>query len=87
MLSDRNIPLVGIQDTETHLRRRKNWSRGMTAAAIREYEPFVATRARQLVERLEENLGVVNIGDWFNFFACVSGVRYFRGSLPRIGVC
>ena len=41
----------------------------MAAGAIKEYEVFIANRARQLVDRLEENLGVVTIGNWFNFFA------------------
>ena len=71
MLNSKDIPIIGIQDTETHLRRRKTWNRGMTAAAIREYEPLIAKRARQLFERLEENVGVVAIGSWFNFFPCV----------------
>ena len=66
--------MVGIQDTETHLRRRKNWNRGMGPAAVREYEHFIAKRARQLVERLEEQQhkgGAVVIGNWFNYFSCV----------------
>lgn len=63
--------MVAIQDTETHLRRRKNWNRGMSPAAIREYEPFIAKRARQLVEGLEEQKGAVTIGNWFNYFSCV----------------
>ncbi|PIL26706.1 cytochrome P450 [Ganoderma sinense ZZ0214-1] len=70
MLNNKDLPMVGIQDTETHLRRRKNWNRGMGPAAIREYEPLIAKRARQLVDRLEEHAGgVVTIGNWFNFFS------------------
>ncbi len=71
LLTDTRLPMVGIQDTETHLRRRKNWTRGMGAAAIREYEPFIAERARQLVDRLEEQKGAVTIGNWFNYFSYV----------------
>ena len=41
----------------------------MAPAAIKEYEIFIAKRARQLIERLEENQGVVTIGQWFNSFA------------------
>ena len=75
LLTDTELPMVGIQDTETHLRRRKNWNRGMGPAAVREYEHFIARRARQLVERLEEQQhkgGAVVIGNWFNYFSCVS---------------
>ncbi|KAM5536735.1 hypothetical protein V8D89_009574 [Ganoderma adspersum] len=69
LLTDTELPMVGIQDTETHLRRRKNWNRGMGPAAVREYEYFIAKRARQLVERLEEHKGTVVIGNWFNYFS------------------
>lgn len=41
----------------------------MSPAAIKEYESFIAKRARQLIERLEDNQGTVIIGNWFNFFA------------------
>ena len=63
--------MVGIQDTETHLRRRKNWNRGMGPAAVREYEHFITKRAGQLVDRLGELKGRVIIGNWFNYFSCV----------------
>ncbi|KAI1791471.1 high nitrogen upregulated cytochrome P450 monooxygenase 2 [Ganoderma leucocontextum] len=69
LLTDSDLPMVAIQDTETHLRRRKTWNRAMGPAAIREYEHFIARRARQLVERLEEHKGVINIGNWFNYFS------------------
>ena len=65
--------MVGIQDTDVHLRRRKNWGRGMGPAAIKEYEYFMARRLRQLIERLSEHRAgeVVVIGTWFNFFTYV----------------
>ncbi|KAM5537036.1 hypothetical protein V8D89_009365 [Ganoderma adspersum] len=69
LLTDTALPMVAIQDTETHLQRRKNWNRGMGPAAVREYEHFIAKRARQLVERLEEHKGTVVIGNWFNYFS------------------
>lgn len=73
MLSAHTLPMVGIQDTDAHLRRRKNWGRGTGPAAVKEYEPFIARRARQLLQRLERAGGkeVVTIGTWFNFFTCV----------------
>ena len=35
MLTDTNVPMVGIMDTDEHLRRRKAWQRGMSPAARR----------------------------------------------------
>ena len=81
ILSASNLPMVGIQDTDEHLRRRKAWQRGMSPAAIREYEHFVARRAGQLIARLEqksqeqEGAGkekkAIDVGTWFNYFTCV----------------
>ncbi|EJF55985.1 high nitrogen upregulated cytochrome P450 monooxygenase 2 [Dichomitus squalens LYAD-421 SS1] len=69
VLSEHTLPMVGIMDTDVHLRRRKNWGRGMSPAAIKDYEQFIALRARQLLERLEGRMGEeVVIGTWFNFF-------------------
>ncbi|KAI0687969.1 high nitrogen upregulated cytochrome P450 monooxygenase 2 [Cerioporus squamosus] len=67
MLSSTSLPMVGIQDTDVHLRRRKNWQRGMSPAAIKEYEHFIQRRARQLLSRLEEQKGEVVIGNWINY--------------------
>ncbi len=78
MLSATGLPLVGIQDTDVHLRRRKNWQRGMGPAAIKEYEHFIARRARQLLSRLEEQKGELNIGTWINYLTFVSSS--FRGA-------
>ncbi|RDX42087.1 cytochrome P450 [Lentinus brumalis] len=68
MLSATALPMVRIQDTDAHLRRRKNWQRGMGPGAIKEYEQIIARRARQFVARLEEQKGTVVIGTWFNYF-------------------
>ncbi|KAI0755286.1 high nitrogen upregulated cytochrome P450 monooxygenase 2 [Daedaleopsis nitida] len=68
VLSDTKLPMVGIQDLDIHLARRKNWARGMSQAAIKEYEQFITRRARQLVARLEEQKGEVNMGSWFGYF-------------------
>ena len=68
MLSDKGLPLVGIQELDVHLNRRKNWSRGMSQGAIKEYEDLIENRIRQLIARLEEQTGAVDIGDWFSFF-------------------
>ena len=62
--------MVGIQELDVHLHRRKSWSRGMSQGAMKEYEQLIASRARQLVARLEEHKGAVDsIGHWFGFFA------------------
>ncbi|TFK81542.1 high nitrogen upregulated cytochrome P450 monooxygenase 2 [Polyporus arcularius HHB13444] len=69
MLTTTNVPMVGIMDVEEHLRRRRAWNRGLGPAALKEHEHVVFKRARQLVERLGEQQGEVNIGDWLNYFS------------------
>ncbi len=68
VLSDTNLPMVGIQDLDVHLNRRKKWTRGLNQAALKEYEHLIANRVRQLVGRLEEQKGEVVIGNWFGYF-------------------
>lgn len=55
-------------DTEEHLERRKPWARAFTPAALKEYQPMVAARARQLVEALGKQAGEVDIAKWVNYF-------------------
>ena len=84
MLSDeKNLPLIGIQDIEEHLRRRRPWNRALGASALRDYEQTIATRARQLVGALERQASALGeeddgrsgreceviLGEWFNRFA------------------
>ncbi|RDX41710.1 high nitrogen upregulated cytochrome P450 monooxygenase 2 [Lentinus brumalis] len=71
LLSYKNMPMVGIPDTEEHLRRRRAWNRGLGPVALREYEGIVAERARQLAARLEEQQGEVSLGQWVNYFGRV----------------
>ncbi|RDX52351.1 high nitrogen upregulated cytochrome P450 monooxygenase 2 [Lentinus brumalis] len=67
-LSYKTLPLVGIADTEEHMRRRRAWNRGLAPSALREYEVVTASRAKQLVQRLQEQVGEINLGDWMNRF-------------------
>ena len=74
MLSDgTHLPLIGIMDTDEHLRRRRVWNKALSAGALREYRPTIAARARALVDALRreegEGEGEVVLGRWFNFFA------------------
>lgn len=71
LLTDTTLPMIGIQDLESHLHRRKNWNRGMSQVAVKEYEQLISRRARQLVARLEKQHDDVILGDWFSYFSYV----------------
>ena len=82
VLSDTRITMIGIQDTDVHLLRRRAWARGFTPTALKAYEDRIARRVSQLVARLEEQKGApVAMGGWFNFFTYVraGGHLYGRG--------
>ena len=36
------VPMVGLQDLKEHTRRRRPWTRGLSAVALREYEYLTA---------------------------------------------
>ncbi|KAI0828849.1 high nitrogen upregulated cytochrome P450 monooxygenase 2 [Trametes gibbosa] len=61
-------PLIAIGDPKEHLRRRKPWNRAFSVASLREFEPMVARRTRQLVDLLSSKKDEVNISKWFSWF-------------------
>ena len=74
--------LIALQDTETHLQRRRPWQRAFTPAAIKEYEAQLSKRTSQLVARLEAQRGEVRLDQWFDYFTCVAetvAVLFGRG--------
>ncbi|PIL29990.1 cytochrome P450 [Ganoderma sinense ZZ0214-1] len=69
VLSDTRITMIGIQDTDVHLLRRRAWARGFTPTALKAYEDRIARRVSQLVARLEEQKGEFLLNQWFNAFS------------------
>ena len=63
--------MIALQDHSTHLARRRPWARGLSNAAVKEYEPLVAARTRLLVEKVGEQEGEVVLDKWFDKFAYV----------------
>ncbi|RDX42005.1 high nitrogen upregulated cytochrome P450 monooxygenase 2 [Lentinus brumalis] len=66
-LSDKRVPLVGIQDPAEHARRRRPWNRGMSQAAVKQYEHAFADRVHLLVRRLEEQPGKADFAKWIEY--------------------
>ncbi|OSC97576.1 high nitrogen upregulated cytochrome P450 monooxygenase 2 [Trametes coccinea BRFM310] len=69
LLSMDDLPLVAIMDPAFHAKRRKPWTRAFSIAALKEYEPTVAHRVRQLVQVLQAQSKEVIIGKFMNYFA------------------
>ena len=76
-MSTKSIPMVGIQDFDEHMRRRRPYARGFSTSALKAYQPLIAQRTRQLVSRLEGQRGVVRLQKWFDWFSYV-----FFGIVP-----
>ncbi|KAF8205448.1 cytochrome P450 [Mycena galopus ATCC 62051] len=71
---------------EAHTAKRRVWNRGMTASALREYEPLAEKRTSQLISRLRDH-EVVDIVDWFDLFSLdIMGDLAFGGGFEMMRV-
>lgn len=61
--------MMGIMDQNEHLRRRRPWNRGLSQAAVKEYEAPVKARVQLLIRCLENKATEVDLSRWFSFFA------------------
>ncbi|KAI1789718.1 high nitrogen upregulated cytochrome P450 monooxygenase 2 [Ganoderma leucocontextum] len=69
LLSAKNVPLVGIQDVDEHMERRRPWARGLSTSASKAYQPLLVKRTQQLVNRLEEQPRELRLEQWFDWFS------------------
>ncbi|SRR6266404_864849 len=71
--------LAAQRDPLIHMHQRKPWNRAFSSVALKEYEGFLAKRARQLLSCIEDRIhrsdqkdGVVlDMAEWFSYFAYV----------------
>ncbi|KAH9940212.1 uncharacterized protein BXZ73DRAFT_43320, partial [Epithele typhae] len=70
LLKAEPLTMIAIQDTDEHVQRRRSWQRGLSQAALKDYEVMVSRRARMLVDRLGESKGAeVCLDEWFDRFS------------------
>lgn len=63
--------MIAQRDPVEHLRRRKPWNRAFNTASLKAYEPALASRVKQMVGILRNQIGVTDLAQWINFFRCV----------------
>ncbi|KAN0137395.1 Cytochrome P450 [Lactarius tabidus] len=69
--------LIHQRDPIEHMHQRKPWNRAFSTTALKEYEPYLATRVRQLVDCLGDRVNgsdqkpgvVLDMAAWFSYFA------------------
>ena len=61
------LPLISLQDTTEHAKRRKAWGRAFSSTALKEYQPTVAKRVAQLVDALQSQGGQVDLAQWIGY--------------------
>jgi cytochrome P450 len=61
--------LIMFRDPAEHARRRKPWTRAFNVSALKDYQPKIAQRASELVERLLSQEGVTDLSLWLSWFA------------------
>jgi cytochrome P450 len=76
--------LVNTLDPVEHAELRKTWSQGFTPAALKNYDPLIETRAQQLVERLEHQVGTVDLGKWISYFTYVHSKLFTKIILTSV---
>jgi hypothetical protein len=69
---DQDSPMNSMHTTrsaQVHALRRRVWSPAFSDKAVRGYEKRIQPYVDELARKIEEfKGGVVNVGDWFNFF-------------------
>ena len=71
--------LIAYRDPSVHARRRRPWNRAFNTTSLKEFQPIIVNRARQLVDILRARRGqVVDIAEWISFFTCVHRPRSRR---------
>ncbi|RDB16896.1 hypothetical protein Hypma_002424 [Hypsizygus marmoreus] len=82
-LQKENRSLVGLRNPHDHARRRRIWSRGFTAEAIKSYKPLLERRVDQLVENLTQRAGqTVDLAQWLSWFTydVMNDLAFGRGA-------
>lgn len=64
--------LVSERDPVLHAEKRKVWNRGFMPAALREYDEPLMKRTAQLIERLGQQVGTVDLGKWISYYTLVA---------------
>ena len=63
------LPLISLQGTAEHARRRKPWNRAFNTNGIKEFMPTIQSRVQQLAEHLGEREGqAIDLAEWLSFF-------------------
>lgn len=68
--------LIGVRNTEIHLRRRRVWNKAFNTSHVKAYEPILRNRLDQLLNALQTKGELnanspVDLAEWISFFAYV----------------
>ena len=55
-------------DMRRHAERRKIWNRGFTPTALKGYDEIIFKRATQLIDRLGQQTGCIDLTKWIGYF-------------------
>ncbi|KAF8160353.1 cytochrome P450 [Mycena galopus ATCC 62051] len=63
------VPNIISLSGEGHTAKRRVWNRALSSACLREYDALIVKRASQLVSRLRDQDGTVDLVHWIDLFA------------------
>ncbi|CAL1712458.1 unnamed protein product [Somion occarium] len=69
-LNNPTASLIAIRDPALHNRRRRPWTRALNTASVKEFQPLIAKRVKQLVDRLEQQSSSkeIDLSQWISYF-------------------
>ena len=67
-LSNGSTSLATETDMRRHAERRKMWNYGFTPTALNGYDDIIFKRATQLVDRLAQQTGSIDLSKWMGYF-------------------
>lgn len=60
--------LLTTRDIALHAEKRKVWNRGFTPSALKAYDDIITKRTLQLLDRLGQQNGTLDLGKWISYY-------------------
>lgn len=66
--ADEAVTILTTRDIRVHAELRKVWNRAFTPTALKGYDDIMRKRTLQLLERLEQQAGTLDLGKWISYY-------------------
>lgn len=63
--------LLSTRNPHVHAQKRRYWNHAFTPTAVKDYDDLIGSRARQFLDYLSGQHGVVDLSAWIDYFTRV----------------